>query len=88
MIELRLEDEKIELRVLSGEDSIQTLSGMESLMLDLIMKIIIGQVSIIPKSNLIFIDESISVLDKNRLASINELFTLLRQYYNNTYETG
>jgi ABC-type dipeptide/oligopeptide/nickel transport system ATPase subunit len=58
---------------------------MESLMLDLIMKIIIGQVSIIPKSNLIFIDESISVLDKNRLASINELFTLLRQYYNNVY---
>ena len=84
-IELRLDDEKIELRVLSGEDSIHTLSGMESLMLDLIMKIIIGQVSIIPKSNLIFIDESISVLDKNRLASINELFMLLRQYYNNVY---
>ena len=39
----------------------------------------------IPKSNIMFIDESISVLDKNRLAAIEDLFVFLKQYYNQVY---
>jgi ABC-type lipoprotein export system ATPase subunit len=58
---------------------------MESFMLDLVFKIIIGHISVIPKSNIIFMDESISVLDKHRMASIDELFAFLRQYYETVF---
>jgi DNA repair exonuclease SbcCD ATPase subunit len=85
-INLSLNNETIELSIYSKNDSIiHTISGMESFMLDLVFKIIIGHISVIPKSNIIFMDESISVLDKHRLASIDELFTFLRQYYNTVF---
>jgi hypothetical protein len=67
------------------EKTIHTLGGMESMMLDLTFKIIISQMSIMPKCGLIFIDESISVMDKNRINNIDELFSFLKQYYSNVF---
>ena len=85
-INLALHNDTIELTILSkNENIIHTISGMESFMLDLVFKIIIGHISVIPKSNVIFMDESISVLDKHRLASIDELFSFLKQYYESVY---
>ena len=85
-IELVFNNEKtIDIKIIKGEMVIHTLSGMESFMLDIVLKIIIGQISMIPKSNIMFIDESISVLDKNRLAAIDDLFVFLKQYYNQVY---
>ena len=85
-ISLTLNNETIELSILSNNDNIiHTISGMESFMLDLVFKIIIGHISVIPKSNVIFMDESISVLDKHRLASIDELFSFLKQYYESVF---
>jgi DNA repair exonuclease SbcCD ATPase subunit len=85
-IELVFNNEKtIDIKIIKGETVIHTLSGMESFMLDIVLKIIIGQISMIPKSNIMFIDESISVLDKNRLAAIDDLFVFLKQYYNQVY---
>jgi DNA repair exonuclease SbcCD ATPase subunit len=85
-IELVFNNEKtIDIKIIKGETVIHTLSGMESFMLDIVLKIIIGQISMIPKSNIMFIDESISVLDKNRLAAIEDLFVFLKQYYNQVY---
>ena len=54
-------------------------------MLDLSLIVIINQISEIPQSNILFIDESISVLDKNRLENISELFMFIKQYFKQTY---
>lgn len=75
----------IEINVISNQKIINTLSGMESFMLDLAFRIIIRDISVIPKSNIMFIDESISVFDKNRVAAIDDFFTFLRQYYGQVY---
>lgn len=85
-IELVFNNEKtIDIKIIKGDTVIHTLSGMESFMLDVVFKIIIGQITMIPKSNIMFIDEAISVLDKNRLAAIEDLFVFLKQYYNQVY---
>ena len=84
-INMQLNGDMIELSILSKNNVIHTISGMESFMLDLVFKIIIAQISVIPKSNIIFLDESISVLDAGRMASIEELFTFLKQYYSTVF---
>jgi len=81
-IKMEMHGDKIEINIHNANnDKIQTISGMESLMLELALKIIIGQISVMPKSSVLFIDESISVLDKHRLSSIDELFNFVKQYY-------
>lgn len=81
-----IDDKYIEIIIIESHNKyIHTLSGMESLMLDLVFKIIIGQITEIPKSQILFIDESISVLDKDRLSDINSLFLFLKQYYNQVF---
>lgn len=80
-----INDKTIDINIISNGKLIHTLSGMESFMLDLTFRIIISEISLIPKSSIMFIDESISVLDKNRLASIDDLFSFLRQYYEQVY---
>jgi exonuclease SbcC len=85
-IKMVLNHDNIELSILSKNDSIiHTISGMESFMLDLVFKIIIGQISVIPKANIIFMDESISVLDADRMSSIDDLFTFLKLFYNTVF---
>ena len=54
-------------------------------MLDVVFKIIIGQISLIPKTNFIFIDESISVFDKERMDNISDFFDFLKRYYSNVF---
>lgn len=81
-INMEMHGDKIEINIHNTNgNKIQTISGMESLMLELTLKIIIGQISVMPKSSVLFIDESISVLDKHRLSSIDELFEFVKQYY-------
>ena len=86
-IELEITDDGgVDIILKTHDDKvIHTLGGMESMMLDLTFKIIMSQMSIMPKCNLIFIDESISVMDKNRINNIEELFSFLRQYYTNIF---
>jgi DNA repair exonuclease SbcCD ATPase subunit len=74
-----------EIKTKTEEKQIYTLSGMENFMLDLSLIVIINQISEIPQSNILFIDESISVLDKNRLENISELFIFIKQYFKQTY---
>jgi len=85
-INMIMNGDMIELSILSKNGNIiHTISGMESFMLDLVFKIIIAQISVIPKSNIMFMDESISVLDASRMASIEELFVFLKQYYSTVF---
>lgn len=55
--------------------------GMETFILDIAFKIVLSQLSVIPKSNLLIIDEGISVLDRNHINDISYLFDFLRNYY-------
>ena len=38
-----------------------------------------------PKANILFIDEGISVLDKNSIDNFNTIVDFLKQHYNNIY---
>jgi DNA repair exonuclease SbcCD ATPase subunit len=86
-IELQItKDDGIEIILKTHDNYIfYSIGGMESLMLDITFKIIIGQLSIMPKCNMLFIDESISVFDKEHLDNIEDLFIFLKQYYSNVY---
>lgn len=57
--------------------------GMEAFILDIAFKIVLSQLAILPKSNLLIIDEGISVLDKTHITNISFLFNFLKFYYNN-----
>lgn len=81
-LKLEMNGDKIEISVYALDGNrIHTISGMENLMMEMTLKIIINQLSVMPKSSILFIDESISVLDNNRLMMIEELFNFIRQYY-------
>ena len=82
---LELINDKIEMKIIQDNKQIYTLSGMESFMLDLSLIIIINEISQIPKSNIMFIDESISVLDKNRIDNINDLLLFMKEYFNQVF---
>jgi DNA repair exonuclease SbcCD ATPase subunit len=84
-IRLVLNKDKIEIKIIYENKQIYTLSGMESFMLDLSLIIIINEISEIPKSNIMFIDESISVLDKDRIENINDLFLFMKYNFNQVY---
>lgn len=84
-INMSLDGKKIDIQIISDDKVLHITSGMESLMLDIVFKIIIGQITLMPKSNFIFIDESISVLDKDRIESIGLFFDFLKKYYNNIF---
>jgi DNA repair exonuclease SbcCD ATPase subunit/predicted MPP superfamily phosphohydrolase len=84
-IQLVLNKDRIDMNIVQDQKQIYTLSGMESFMLDLSMIIIINEISQIPKSNIMFIDESISVLDKNRIDNINDLFIFMKEYFNQVF---
>ena len=75
----------IYIEIKSGSQIINKISGMESLMLDLSFKIIISIISNVPKSRCIFIDESLSVLDKERMNNIDDFFDFLKRHYNHVY---
>ena len=84
-INLVLDNNNIDLQIITNNKIINSLSGMEGLMLDVVFKIIIGQISLIPKTNFIFIDESISVFDKDRMDNISDFFDFLTKYYSNVF---
>ena len=79
------EHKKIDMSIETDYGMVDSISGMESFMIDLAFKIVISQISEMPKSNMLFIDESISVLDHERLNNIDQLFNFISQYYNSVF---
>jgi hypothetical protein len=67
------------------DDLITTFSGMEGVIIELSFKLAILEITEMPKSNMLFIDESISVLDKARIENINELFNCIVMHYSNVF---
>lgn len=85
-IDLFIEDNDIVLNIIVKDDNgsarnIMMLGGRESFVLDIAFKIVLAKIAQLPKSNFIFIDEGISVFDKENIGSINELFAYLSNYF-------
>ena len=57
--------------------------GMESFVLELVIKLTFSKYSILPRSNFFVIDEGISVLDQQNIANIDYLFKFLSQLVTN-----
>lgn len=60
-------------------------SGMESFIFDLVFRMSLSDVSHIPRSAHLFIDEQISVFDKEKTDNINDVFDIIRPYYQHTF---
>jgi len=79
------DDIVLNINVLSKEDNhkynILMLGGREAFMLDIAFKLIMSNIATLPKSNFLFIDEGISVLDKENLSNIKDLFSYLTDNY-------
>jgi DNA repair exonuclease SbcCD ATPase subunit len=85
-IDLYIEDNDIVLNIIVKDDdnknrNIMMLGGRESFILDIAFKIVLAKIAHLPKSNFIFIDEGISVFDKEHLNNITDLFSYLNNYF-------
>ena len=67
------------------EELIETFSGMECVIVELCFKLAILEITEMPKSNMLFIDESVSVFDENRIKDINKLFDCIITHYTNVF---
>lgn len=75
----------IQLGVGSMDNLIESFSGMEAVVLDLAIKIAMSEINELPKLNMLFIDESISVFDSEKLKNIDKVFNYILNYYSNIF---
>lgn len=85
-IDLFIEDNDIVLNIIVKDEdnknrNIMMVGGRESFVLDIAFKIVLAKIAHLPKSNFIFIDEGISVFDKEHLNNITDLFSYLNNYF-------
>ena len=81
-----IEDKSIEFGVVPQENSTHLCNyfgGMESFIIELVVKLTFAKFSILPRSNFFIIDEGISVLDQNHIANISCLFQFLSHIVTN-----
>lgn len=60
---------------------IRLLGGMETFIVDLAFKIIFSEISQISSSNILFIDEGISVLDKEKISNFDNIVYFLEKHF-------
>lgn len=89
-VELYIEKDDIIMNIMvkdtnKDEYNVMMLGGRESFMMDIAFKIVLSNIANLPRSNFLFIDEGISVLDKENLSNINELFSYLNDYYEHVF---
>ena len=81
-----IEQKSIEFGVISSSNSntmVNLFGGMESFILELVIKLTFSKYSILPRSNFFIIDEGISVLDQQNISNINSLFQFLSHLVTN-----
>jgi len=62
--------------------SVQMYGGMESFIIDLSFKIVLSQLAILPKCDILIIDEGISALDSNHIENLESLLNFTKNYFN------
>lgn len=85
-IDLKFKDDKLDFKSYTKdtEHFTQMHGGMESFILDLALKIAISKLSYHPKCTMLFIDERLSVLDKEHLDDIDTVLDFLKSTYEHT----
>lgn len=82
---LRKEKKKENVSILLSVETLSTesiyLGGMEAFILDVAMKIAFARMSRQPRSNVFFIDEGISALDKKNMENLDQLFQFLELHF-------
>ena len=58
---------------------------METFITDLAFKIAISYVTVLPKTNILFIDEGIAVFDVKSINNFNIIIEFLKIHYNNIF---
>ena len=81
-----VEQKSIEFGVVSSSNPttmVNLFGGMESFILELVIKLTFSKYSALPRSNFFIIDEGISVLDQQNISNINSLFQFLSHLVTN-----
>ena len=89
-IELNIDGSNIILNINVKDDtgkgqSVLMLGGRESFIFDTAFKIILSKISEMPRSNFLFIDEGLSVFDKENLTNIKELLDYLNTFFDHVF---
>lgn len=80
---LYIKDDDIRIDYYKDGKCINTLGGMEHFITQLSIKIAMSNIYIYPKLRTLFLDENISVMDKEHIENINIIYDFLKKYYNN-----
>jgi len=89
-VKLSIERNNIELDIIindenSKEKEVRMLGGRETFIMDIGFKIMLAKIGKMTKSNMLFIDEGISVFDIENMNGIKELFEYLTQNYERVF---
>lgn len=80
---LYIKDDDIRIDYYKDGKCINTLGGMEHFITQLSIKIVMSNIYIYPKLRTLFLDENISVMDKEHIENINIIYDFLKKYYKN-----
>lgn len=84
-VKIAIENDNINIDFYQDKTILNCTGGKERFIIELAFKIAISYVAVLPKANILFIDEGISVLDKNSIDNFNTIVDFLKQHYNNIY---
>jgi len=89
-VKLSIERNNIELDIIINDENnkdkeVRMLGGRETFIMDIGFKIMLAKIGKMTKSNMLFIDEGISVFDIENMNGIRELFEYLTQNYERVF---
>lgn len=84
-VKITIDKDDINIDYYQNNQIMNCMGGMETFITELAFKIAISYIAVLPKSNILFIDEGISVLDKNNIDNIYCIIEFLKIHYNNIY---
>jgi len=79
--ELLLKKDKIYVNFIKDDMITNIIGGMQSFIINIAFKIAMSEISVLPKCNILIIDEGISVLDKAHINKFSVITNFLKKYY-------
>ena len=86
-VKLTIKEHEIILTFINTDSDRPTrlLGGAETFIIDLAFKIVFSEISQISRSDILFIDEGISVLDKEKICNFDNMVSFLQKHFNKTF---
>lgn len=82
-IKILLDGTNLNINVYTGDEIVNILGGMETFIMNIAFKITLANISVLPKCNMLIIDEGVSVLDKEHIDQFNVIANFLKKCYKN-----